>query len=886
MSQRLSLVVQVCTLAACAALVFVAWQMQEGQRTQQEAFLAALAKLTEPRETKPATPPETRLAVQLKASSPDEPLPELAKLHIEGTHLSNSEIKSDKLFDRETGRIDFGRIPPGAYFLRAETPFGYATRRIDIAMGENYVEEFALPQTGKEVPLALAIERPALISQEDWDKAGLGVFASFEPLPVSSDGDTWRNGSSRFVLQGASAEVAASIYRFPWQSITRESLGNRDSRREILQLISKSATSLGAGLPTGGPSNLPSVTVPEGLQYRLVKLGLMTLPNEFEESRRTSERNDSQPVIVLWDASHPDFPAWARAEGNIFVADTVESPPYNQLMLPWRIDIPDAMANEVLAQIQQNTELAAARVVQEREAAEQTALMLAAKERASRGPTQNRVRLRFVEETAEGPAVRPNQVALVLPGSAKPLTPVVDETGWADFGYLDAGLYSLQVHLSSGAGMTHTFVVHPQRDYEETILCPPEPTPIVTRKMLVPLPKSLQSHGIWAYVQWDWQVSEAEKWNRWGLSYLPPLKKTSPDNTDLSQRHWTGLSELKESEETAVSGEYRIRAVQIRPRMIQLNWPDAANPDVYLMLGQSQWTDQPWIDLDASTDEPIVINIPPDLVAKAEAVLKSLRPVRRESNSPTQNRVRLRFVEGTADGSAVRPYRLALTIPGNAMPVTPALDEVGWADLGYLDAGLYSLKVQLLTGAEMLHSFVVHPRKNHEEVIICPPEPEPIVQRTFLVSLSEALKDKEVRVSIEWEWKSPDAEKWKGWELGMVMPFAKPDGEGADANQRQWSAKTLLDQSKETTFSGEYLARPILVRPLRVTLTCPRPDVPEISDILLVKQFTDQPWIDLAKAENDPITITLPPDTLAKAEAEFKKFLRRYGDETATPTPQ
>jgi hypothetical protein len=59
-----------------------------------------------------------------------------------------------------------------------------------------------------------------------------------------------------------------------------------------------------------------------------------------------------------------------------------------------------------------------------------------------------------------------------------------------------------------------------------------------------------------------------------------------------------------------------------------------------------------------------------------------------------------------------------------------------------------------------------------------------------------------------------------------------------------------------------------------------------VSVILGRAQFNDQPWLDLATANDDPITIGLPPDLLTKAEAELKKFTPLPNEEAATATPQ
>lgn len=628
MSQRLSLVVQVCTLAACAALVFVAWQMQEGQRTQQEAFLAALAKLTEPRETKPATPPETRLAVQLKTSSPDQKFPEPASLTIRGTHLSNNEVRSERYFGPESGLIDFGRIPPGAYSLGLQTQFGYSTRQIEVNAGESHVEEFTLPNPEEPIELKFDLHRPMAISQQDWDNSGLVTFAAFERLPITT-------GTTKWMLSPDIVKFAIGDTIKYW-SVPLDSLSQLNSPSERVRFAGIVNSDWTSQFEQKG-AGAGSLTLPRGTQYRLIRLGIITNPDRFRTRGKGSTTNTA-PIAVIWDSSHSDFPAWAKAEGNVFVADNDSSPLFNQQMFPWRIDIPDAMANEVLAQIKQNAEFDAATVVEKREAAEKIANMLAAKERASRGPTQNRVRIRFVEGTKEGPAVRPHQVSLVLPGSAKPLTPVVDETGGADFGYLDAGLYSLEVQLSSGAAMSHSFVVHPQKDYEETIVCPPEPKPIFTRKFLVQLSEDLRNQGIEAYIEWEWQTPDAERWDGWRLASLSPFAKANEDAKDVSQLRWTVYTELNKSDETAVVGEYNIRAMRIRPKLIRLSWPRPNEAGVSVILGQSRLRDQPWVDVESSDDDPIVINLPSDLLLNAKTQLQKFTPLpNEEADAPGAN---------------------------------------------------------------------------------------------------------------------------------------------------------------------------------------------------------------------------------------------------------
>lgn len=594
MSQRLALVVQVCTLAACAALVFVAWQMQEGQRTQQEAFLAALAKLTEPRETKPATPPETRLAVQFKTSSPDQKFPEPASLTIRGTHLSNNEVRSERYFGPESGLIDFGRIPPGAYSLGLQTQFGYSTRQIEVNAGESHVEEFTLPNPEEPIELKFDLHRPMAISQQDWDNSGLVTFAAFERLPITT-------GTTKWMLS---------------PDIVKFAIGDTTSQFE-----QKDA---GAG----------SLTLPRGTQYRLIRLGIITNPDRFRTRGKGSTTNTA-PIAVIWDSSHSDFPAWAKAEGNVFVADNDSSPLFNQQMFPWRIDIPDAMANEVLAQIKQNAEFDAATVVEKREAAEKIANMLAAKERASRGPTQNRVRIRFVEGTKEGPAVRPHQVSLVLPGSAKPLTPVVDETGGADFGYLDAGLYSLEAQLSSGAELSHKFVVHPQKDYDETIVCPKPLAPIVNRQFVVPLPKPLQVSGLMVRMEWESRYSGSDQWTGWSFQRVQPFARANDGKLPDSPTGWTSKMELNELTAHGSYGRFPTRPLLVRPKSIALKYRHTVPPNPVADLANWIPTDRPWVDLATLEQDGISIELPSDVLVAAEAELKSiLRQYPEEAATP------------------------------------------------------------------------------------------------------------------------------------------------------------------------------------------------------------------------------------------------------------
>jgi hypothetical protein len=619
MSQRLSLAVQVCTLAACAALVFVAWQMQEGQRTQQEAFLAALAKLTEPRETKPESPPETRLAVQLKVGARGQSLPEQAKVRIIGTHLSNNTVQDEKYFDPETGRIDFGRISPGAYFLNLQTQFGFATRQIEVAEGESRVEEFTAPESEEPVALELEIPPPAAIPTQDWKNADLVAFATFERLPVTSGSTKWTmsTGNIQVVISDAIERTPA-----PLEDLSR--LGSPNKRFQFLVSMYREQTRLQEQQPATSP-----LTLPRGARYRLIALGVIASPDRFEMGRSGGDPY-FPPVAVIWNASHPEFPAWAKAEGNVFVVGNDESAPWNQQMFPWRIDIPEAMAREVLAQIQQNAELAAAKVVQEREIAEQKALAMAAEERASRGPTQNRVRIRFVEGTKEGPAVRPVYLSLSAKGTAKPLSPVLDENGWADFGYLDAGLCTLQIMLASQASTVRQFLVHPHKDFEEVIVCPPAPEPVSRRKFVVPLSEALNDKGIFAIINWEWKSPNAEKWSGWEFAAVRPFAKPADDASDSDQRQWINETFLSTADETAVVGEYATRPILIRPKSVQLYWRRPNEPGVSVILGRAQFNDQPWLDLATANDDPITIGLPPDLLTKAEAELKKFTPLPNE----------------------------------------------------------------------------------------------------------------------------------------------------------------------------------------------------------------------------------------------------------------
>jgi hypothetical protein len=169
-------------------------------------------------------------------------------------------------------------------------------------------------------------------------------------------------------------------------------------------------------------------------------------------------------------------------------------------------------------------------------------------------------------------------------------------------------------------------VVHPQKDYEETIVCPPEPTPIVSRKFLVPVSEPLQQKGIEAHIEWDYRTLDAERWDHWRFFGVGPFMKASDKTEEASRNSWTAQTYLSQSQDASIVGEYHIRALQIRPKSIQLNWPRPNEPGVSVVLGRAQFTDQPWLD-PATSDDSITIDLPPDLLTKAEAELKKFTPL-------------------------------------------------------------------------------------------------------------------------------------------------------------------------------------------------------------------------------------------------------------------
>jgi hypothetical protein len=100
----------------------------------------------------------------------------------------------------------------------------------------------------------------------------------------------------------------------------------------------------------------------------------------------------------------------------------------------------------------------------------------------------NRVQVRVVEGKADGPVIKTAKVTLAQPAWEKPLEPAVADDGVLDFGYLDAGVYTLTTRLTWwGLEESRRFVVHPGKDHMETVVAPPPPQRGFDVKVVIPL---------------------------------------------------------------------------------------------------------------------------------------------------------------------------------------------------------------------------------------------------------------------------------------------------------------------------------------------------------------------------------------------------------------
>jgi len=84
-----------------------------------------------------------------------------------------------------------------------------------------------------------------------------------------------------------------------------------------------------------------------GWTFRLERIGILSNPN-LGTSPEGSVAN-ANPTVILWDQSHPHFPAWAKEPGHVFVVNDKASGSPSQRSLPWQIEIPAELIEEALA---------------------------------------------------------------------------------------------------------------------------------------------------------------------------------------------------------------------------------------------------------------------------------------------------------------------------------------------------------------------------------------------------------------------------------------------------------------------------------------------------------------------------------------------------------
>lgn len=257
--------------------------------------------------------------------------------------------------------------------------------------------------------------------------------------------------------------------------ITTEDLHREVERKNVLEGIGRN----GASWPQEDGYQPHQFSRRNGARFRLKTVGIIANPFLGAKSGGEGQLYMSEPiqslVAVVLDSTSPDWPAKLSA---VFVAEADK---------PWRVELPPALIDAAKKQL---AELAAQPRPNESSATS------APPAPATSDPRHNRVQVRVVEGNADGPVIKTSQVTLAQPAWAKPLSPVVDKDGQLDFGYLDAGLYTLSTSLDWGPTEERQFVLHPGRSHLEIVVAPAEPETPVEVPLRIPLTEELRKANV------------------------------------------------------------------------------------------------------------------------------------------------------------------------------------------------------------------------------------------------------------------------------------------------------------------------------------------------------------------------------------------------------
>lgn len=454
MNQRLMLGLQGAMFVAMIAIVFVVLQSSGAQQKQmarqQELLLAALDRLGERREAPVAPTSPATLEVEMQPAAPDR---ENATVGIQGLHLNNVQIATYQSVDPKTGVADFGQIPTGAYRLQIQAGEMATTRRIRIDAGQQVHEVFELPHvpTGKvSVPFEVVIpaDFQPLIQEHN-----LVIACEFTSQPVESAGESWA------VDQDCAVAWTPEGLRFPSGSdfsFFDGYDGGPYGERAMMELKPQRE------------SNGGRMSLRKQARFRLTCVRLLsgTVENQDYSGERKKFMVHNTPLSAALKSDNPDWPAEFNA---VFVAEADK---------PWRVTLPPALIAAARAQL---AELAA-------HPPQPGQIVAGSPAPATPDPKHNRVQVRVVEGTADGAVIKSAKVTLKQPAWEQPLEPAVDDDGVLDFGYLDAGVYTLTTRLTWwGLEESRRFVVHPGKDHTETVVAPPPPQRGFDVKVVIPL---------------------------------------------------------------------------------------------------------------------------------------------------------------------------------------------------------------------------------------------------------------------------------------------------------------------------------------------------------------------------------------------------------------
>lgn len=482
MNQRLMLGLQGAMLLAVIAVAAAMIQMSNAQQRQmaqqQEVLTAVLAKLGK-RLEEPATPvtvPDATLTVEVQYARPDEPRRsgESAEytVSLRGVDISNEAIKAERPCDPKTGIVSFGTLPPGGYEVWVNVQSGMlrAVRRIEVERREQHREVFAEPPLRvRDETVTLGVDVPTDF-RAALDDQHLAVLLDLTPEPVSFHDQDWELERPLRLIWTPERTLTT------WSTldISPEDLHREVVRKNVLEGIGNN----GASWPEEDGFKPHQFSRRKGARFHLKTVGIIANPFRGGKSGGEGQLYMSEPVrtsiAVMLDSTSADWPAEFNA---VFVAEADK---------PWRVTLPPALIAAARAQL---AELAAHPPLPGQLVAGNPASAIA-------DPKHNRVQVRVVEEDKSGPVIKSAEVTLNQPAWAKPLSPAVGNDGSLDFGYLDAGLYTLTTALTWGPTEKRQFVVHPGRSHLEVVVAPAAPKTSIEVPVRIPLTEELRKANV------------------------------------------------------------------------------------------------------------------------------------------------------------------------------------------------------------------------------------------------------------------------------------------------------------------------------------------------------------------------------------------------------